>query len=112
MMEDNKKMDSTGTMPGHSCCGSKFSHKSVWCIVGSIVVAMIIFCAGYKIGVISSYFHQGYGRGGFCMGPTQGNMMWGTDQGYNGRGMMRWQKMVAPDAGNAAVQEEATTSIK
>lgn len=76
---------------GGGCCGAHkmgcgWGHKSVWCWLIGLVVLIIVFCTGYKLGVLRGYFGGYYGMyngGMYYRGGVGGN--WGP-------GMMRnWQ---------------------
>ncbi|HSR89032.1 MAG TPA: hypothetical protein VLK22_01350 [Candidatus Udaeobacter sp.] len=94
------KMDSHNGMGGCGCgahggCHG-YAHKHLICLLAMVVVGIIVFCTGVKIGMLKAYYMGwDYDRGGYPM------------MNYQGYGMMRGGWNVAIPA---TVQE--TTSSK
>jgi len=59
--------------------GCDCGHKSLLCWTIGFVVLIIVFCAGFKLGKLTTYFHP-YGQRGYGYQP--GSMMRWNDQGY------------------------------
>ena len=109
MMDNDKKVappEGKKSLFVHSCCGSPYMNKSGLTIFAAILVSIIIFCAGYKIGMISAFFNTMHRSGGFCQGPNQSNMMWQGDD----RGMIRFQKFVPLETDTTKIIEATSTT--
>ena len=67
-----------GGCGGHgACCG--WGHKSWLKVLLALFVLGMVFCAGYKLGVLHGYFGGGYGDGPRMM--YKGG--WGMMRGFN-----------------------------
>jgi hypothetical protein len=85
-MEDKK------TLCKGSDCGC--NHKSLLCWVVGLVILMIIFCAGYKLGQWSIYFHS-YKQDYY--GYQTSGMMRRENPGYGMMRGLRNYQITAPD---------------
>ncbi len=96
-MCDEKCSQEGGHNNAHQgCCG--WGHKSLLHWVIGLLVLVVVFWAGYKLGVLRGYFGGYYGGSPY-------NMMYNRGQGVWGPGMMSgWQQ------GNAFWAEKAVTS--
>ncbi len=81
---------------GHMGCG--WNHRTLLWVLVALAVGAIIFCTGFKLGMLRSYFVGGeFGRGGY-------NMMYRSDVRWPGM-MGNWQQQVEEDV-------QSTTSVK
>lgn len=101
-----------GSKEGGSCCGGHsmvWGHKSWLCWLLGAVVLMIVFCMGYKLGMLRAYL-GGFGYGHGRNYPHQMMMYRGDayDAGYRGGMMGNWQ--YAEDA--QQLEDQVTSSLK
>lgn len=105
-MEDKKIVSTKG------CCGD-CGHRRLLCWAIGLVVLMIVFCAGFKLGELKAYFHSYYGQDYYGY-QTGGMMRWGYPNNGYGYGMMgNWRNYDGVLPAEQTVSEATTaTSTK
>ena len=101
---DNGKMSSKMNRPGNEtnggcepykkCCNWTYGHSALWWII-KLVVVVIVFCTGYRLGEYQRYLRGGYeGHWGYCGGPR--SMMYCGGDDSNGSGPMIGGRTMRP----------------
>ena len=98
----------SGSKEGGSCCaghGMAWGHKSWLCWLIGAVVLVIVFCTGYKLGMLRAYL----GGWGYEGGNYPSQMMYrGGNVLYRGGMIGNWQ--YAEDA--ERLEDQVTSSLK
>jgi len=99
-MEEKKNLTNKGC--GHDC-----GHKSLLCWSIGFVVLVIVFCTGFKLGELKSYFRNFYEQDGYGYDYQTRGMMRYQNGGY---GMMRGWRNTGYYAPSEQVLPETTTT--